>query len=103
MGVAGADPFAASRSTPRDRAAHNGIVVVVANLGFLDSCSSHSMSTNKKTNWLSRTLRNLMTRRGFLLERRGRAVCFSRPQTGHRHRRLLYFTFSPNFQIKKFL
>ncbi|EYC44920.1 hypothetical protein Y032_0445g1581 [Ancylostoma ceylanicum] len=31
-----------------------------------------------------------MSRRGFLLERSGRAAYLSRPQTGHRQRRPLY-------------
>ncbi|EYC04772.1 hypothetical protein Y032_0086g1982 [Ancylostoma ceylanicum] len=33
-GVDGSDPFAASKSTRRDRAAHDGIVASVANLGL---------------------------------------------------------------------
>ncbi|EYC37777.1 hypothetical protein Y032_0766g2170 [Ancylostoma ceylanicum] len=40
---------AASINTQRNRAAHDGIIAAVANLESLDSCSSHLMSTNKKT------------------------------------------------------
>ncbi|EYC39696.1 hypothetical protein Y032_0644g1078 [Ancylostoma ceylanicum] len=50
VGVHGADPFAASKSTRRHPTAHGGIVAAVANLGFLDGCSSQLMVTNKKTN-----------------------------------------------------
>ncbi|EYB97401.1 hypothetical protein Y032_0141g2252 [Ancylostoma ceylanicum] len=42
-GVDSGDPFAVSKSTRRDRAAHHGIVAAVANLGFLESCSLHLM------------------------------------------------------------
>ncbi|EYC05040.1 hypothetical protein Y032_0084g1747 [Ancylostoma ceylanicum] len=75
--------------TLRDRIAHYRIVAAVANLGFLDSCSSHLMITNKKTSCSSRKPCDLMSGRGFLPERSGRAACFSMPQTGHRHRRSL--------------
>ncbi|EYB93334.1 hypothetical protein Y032_0183g918 [Ancylostoma ceylanicum] len=50
VGVNGGDPSAASNRTRRDRAAHCRIAAAVADLGFLDSCSSYSMITNKKTN-----------------------------------------------------
>ncbi|EYC02177.1 hypothetical protein Y032_0101g3346 [Ancylostoma ceylanicum] len=47
--MAGGGSSSTSKSTRSDRAAHDGIVFVDANLGFLGSCSSHSMLTNKKT------------------------------------------------------
>ncbi|EYC14311.1 hypothetical protein Y032_0041g467 [Ancylostoma ceylanicum] len=50
VGVNGGDPSAASRSTRRDRAAHDRIVAAKANLSLLDSYSSHLMITNKKAN-----------------------------------------------------
>ncbi|EYC30346.1 hypothetical protein Y032_0005g2593 [Ancylostoma ceylanicum] len=50
VGVNGGDPSAASKSTRRNRAARGRIVAAGANLGFLDSCPSHLMVTNKKTN-----------------------------------------------------
>ncbi|EYC19772.1 hypothetical protein Y032_0023g707 [Ancylostoma ceylanicum] len=50
VGVDGGGLSAASKSTQRDRAAHDGIVTAVTNLGFLDSCSSHLMLISKKTN-----------------------------------------------------
>ncbi|EYC19164.1 hypothetical protein Y032_0025g1210 [Ancylostoma ceylanicum] len=49
------------------------------------SCSSHLMISNRKTNWLSRKPHNLMSWKGFSLERRSRAAFISRPQMGHRH------------------
>ncbi|EYC08006.1 hypothetical protein Y032_0068g249 [Ancylostoma ceylanicum] len=49
-GADGGSPSTTSESTRRDRAAHEGIVTAVANQSFLDSCSSHLMLTNKKTN-----------------------------------------------------
>ncbi|EYC33494.1 hypothetical protein Y032_0002g827 [Ancylostoma ceylanicum] len=50
--VNGSSLFAASKSARRDRAAHDVIVAAVANLYFLDSCSSHLMLTNRKANYL---------------------------------------------------
>ncbi|EYB99148.1 hypothetical protein Y032_0124g1185 [Ancylostoma ceylanicum] len=50
MGVEGGDPPTVSKSTRRDRAAHDGIAAAVTNLGFLGSCSSHLMLPNQKTN-----------------------------------------------------
>ncbi|EYC11836.1 hypothetical protein Y032_0049g1803 [Ancylostoma ceylanicum] len=50
LGVDGGNPFAVSKSTRCHRAAQNGIVAAVANLGFLDSFSSHLMVTGKKIN-----------------------------------------------------
>ncbi|EYC27566.1 hypothetical protein Y032_0009g798 [Ancylostoma ceylanicum] len=49
VGVDGGDLSPASKSTLRDRAAYDQIVAAVANVGFLGSCSSHLISTNKKT------------------------------------------------------
>ncbi|EYC01281.1 hypothetical protein Y032_0108g20 [Ancylostoma ceylanicum] len=48
--VDGGGRSADSKSTQRDRAAHYAIDAAVANLGFLDICSSHSMLPNKRTN-----------------------------------------------------
>ncbi|EYC02791.1 hypothetical protein Y032_0098g3121 [Ancylostoma ceylanicum] len=48
------------------------------------------MLPSKKTNQLSRTPNSLSSWRGFLLERRVRAACFSRPHRDHRHRRPLH-------------
>ncbi|EYC33492.1 hypothetical protein Y032_0002g826 [Ancylostoma ceylanicum] len=56
-----------SKSARLDRAAHDGIVAAVVNLGFLDGCSPHLMSTNKKTNQLSRKPHSLLPRRGTLV------------------------------------
>ncbi|EYC13714.1 hypothetical protein Y032_0043g881 [Ancylostoma ceylanicum] len=89
VGVDGGDPSAATKSTRHDRASHDGIVAAAKNLSFLDSCSSHLMITIKKINVLLRKPHNLISRKGFLLERSGRAAGFPGPQTGHRHRRLL--------------
>ncbi|EYC19502.1 hypothetical protein Y032_0024g899 [Ancylostoma ceylanicum] len=51
--VDGGGLTAASKSTQSNRAAHDEIVATVANSGFPDGCSPHSMLT-KKTNYLSR-------------------------------------------------
>ncbi|EYB99495.1 hypothetical protein Y032_0122g1081 [Ancylostoma ceylanicum] len=49
VAVNGGGLSAASKSTRRDRTAHDGIAAAMANLGFLDSCSSDLMLNNKKT------------------------------------------------------
>ncbi|EYB88717.1 hypothetical protein Y032_0242g3410 [Ancylostoma ceylanicum] len=46
-GTNGSDPSTASKSTLRNRAAHDGIIAAVANLGFLGSCSSNLMLRRK--------------------------------------------------------
>ncbi|EYC29882.1 hypothetical protein Y032_0005g2315 [Ancylostoma ceylanicum] len=46
----GGDPSTASEGTRRNRATHDGTVAAVEILGFLGSCPSHLMLTNKKTN-----------------------------------------------------
>ncbi|EYC11121.1 hypothetical protein Y032_0052g2233 [Ancylostoma ceylanicum] len=48
------------------------------------------MLINKKTNKLPRESHGLLPQRGFLLERRGCATCYSRSRKGNRHRRPLY-------------
>ncbi|EYC32463.1 hypothetical protein Y032_0003g1592 [Ancylostoma ceylanicum] len=47
LGVNGGDSSAAKKSTRHERAAQDGLAAAVANLGFLDSCSSHSMGLAK--------------------------------------------------------
>ncbi|EYB82570.1 hypothetical protein Y032_0357g3395 [Ancylostoma ceylanicum] len=54
MGVDCDGLSAASKSTRRDRTAYDGIVSAVTNLGFLHSCSSLLVLTDKKTKQLSR-------------------------------------------------
>ncbi|EYC19590.1 hypothetical protein Y032_0024g953 [Ancylostoma ceylanicum] len=50
LGVDGDGLSAASKSTRHDRPAYDGFIAAVANMGFLDSCSSHLMLTNRKSN-----------------------------------------------------
>ncbi|EYC43492.1 hypothetical protein Y032_0492g2425 [Ancylostoma ceylanicum] len=50
VGANGSGPSMTSKSARRDRAAHDGIVAAVANLGFLGVFPSHLILSNEKTN-----------------------------------------------------
>ncbi|EYC42846.1 hypothetical protein Y032_0515g2782 [Ancylostoma ceylanicum] len=91
----------ASKSTRRDRATRDGIIDAVANLDFLHGCSLHLMLNDNLSNYLSKKPHSLLPRRGFVLERCGRAACFLRSRKGRRHRRLLYMSSLPATLEKK--
>ncbi|EYC14935.1 hypothetical protein Y032_0039g93 [Ancylostoma ceylanicum] len=76
MTVDGFDLSAASKSTLRGRAARAEILTRTTN---------HRVFSENPDSPL---------RRRFHCERRGRAVCFSKPWKGHRHRCRLYVGFS---------